>query len=178
MRKRLTILPALLLAVFLLSGCGHNPIMYKHLSTPENYTRYDVTLCGIYWYDAEGSKHESAADSVPTDASTVYLKVIFSSKEELAPFVGFSAENLTKTCEEYPIDLKITGENHKILYENGFYEAVSMNTVMTVTSSNWIYMDGRFFYVVAVTYDGVEYLDQATGLSNTIAMMDQQRSVL
>lgn len=171
--RKLRLVVCVVILIGLTFGCGYNRIMIDHLSQAENYTQYDVTVVGISYRDADGMLYDFTEDSDISKASTVLLKVYLSSDEELAPFMGVSVERLRRHCEDTPVVLKINQENNQVLLDNGFYTAISMEDTITVTTSNWIYMDGEFFYVSALTYNGVEYLSEETGMSNIVAMMQK-----
>ena len=50
--------------------------------------------------------------------------------------------------------------------------------VIEVVTSNWIYMDGDFFYIIGLSKDNKEYLNKEEGLQNLIAYMDENKSLL
>jgi hypothetical protein len=111
------------------------------------------------------------------DAVASYLLVSFDSKAEVSAFLGVSPDGVAKELSEYTFYLEINGANNKILLENGFYDAVEEGCQIKVTASNWIYMDGNFFFVSGVTYDGVEYLNSKVGLRNIRTMLRENRSM-
>lgn len=103
--------------------------------------------------------------------SEMYLYVTFASREALAPFLGVSPESISEPIDAYEVRLRICAENHQMLKQSGFYDDVEAGDEITVTTSDWIYMDGEFFYVIGVSVGDQVYLDPAVGLQNVIDMM-------
>lgn len=179
MKKYIIAVCVLLVCVICLQSCGYNNIMYDHLSDAENYQSYSVILKSIsYVEDSKQSAREDLDAAEFALAETVYLDVVFASREQLAPFLGVSPENIPNSVDTYTVRLKICAENHKQLMQNGFYDAVRAGDEITVTASDWIYMDGEFFYVIGVAYGQQTYLDPTVGLQNVVDMMKKQRGLL
>ena len=178
MKKLLVSLSLILALLLCLTSCtGYNNIMYDHLSDASNYKQYDATLVG-FRYEYEEYEYSDEYDSEKMeDAFASYLLVSFDSKAEVAAFLGVSTDGVANELSEYTFYLEINSANNKILLENGFYDAVEEGCQIKVTTSNWIYMDGNFFFVSGVSYDGVEYLNAKVGLQNIRAMMRENRSM-
>ena len=165
------------LTLSLVSCTGYNSIMCDHLSDASNYQQYEATIVNFYYeYEEYELSAEFDSDRIQ-DAISVRIDVTLQSKSELAAFIGTSPDSLVKECEEYTVRLEIIAENHKILLKNGFYDVAEKGSVVTLTASNWIYMDGDFFYVAGVSYDGTEYLSKKDGLRNIQKMVNDNRSV-
>ena len=179
MKKYIIAVCVLLVCVICLQSCGYNNIMYDHLSDSENYQSYSVVLESISY--VEGAKQPMREDLDAAEfasAETVYLDVVFASLEPLAPFLGVSPENIENLVATYTVRLEICAENHNQLMQNGFYNAVKAGDEITVTASNWIYMDGKFYYVIGVACGEQVYLNPTVGLQNVIDMMNKQRGLL
>ena len=69
-------------------------------------------------------------------------------------------------------------ESYDLLSERGFFESFSAGDTLTITASPFIYMDGNFFYVAALTHNGTEYLSFDEGLTNIKRMMRRNPSML
>jgi len=173
---------SLVLSIFFLlsplTSCGYNSIMYEHLTDASNYQEYSAQIVDITYYDKDHTPREDYGSADIATAEYVIIEVLLESKEEIAPFYGVSVDNLPKDCSEYPVSLKIDSDSNKALYTNGFYNVVKEDTEITLKASNWIYMDGYFFYVSSVMYDGVEYLSESDGLSNIEKMIKKNRSLI
>lgn len=179
MKKCILAACALLVCALCLQSCGYNGIMYDHLSDSENYQSYSILLTSIsYVEDSKQPAREDIDAAEFASAETVYLYVAFASSEQLAPFLGVSPENIPNPVDTYTVRLTICANNHKQLLQNGFYDAVRAGDEITVTASDWIYMDGEFFYVIGVEQDGTTYLEPTVGLQNVIDMMKNKRSLL
>ena len=172
----LTIIVTLLLVC--LSSCsGYNKIMIAHLSAPENYHTYKAVVVDMYYQNPQTRellRNFASSDCCEQDV-TIVIK-LWENIEEILPFLG-SNPDPDVPLESYEISLFITADNSKVLYENGFYEAVSIGDKIEVTASNWIYMDGNFFYVAQVVFDDVVYLNFEDGLHNILDMMNQNKSL-
>ena len=64
-----------------------------------------------------------------------------------------------------------------LLFENGFYKDFLVGNVVEIQSSDWIYMDTNFYYVIGVKYGETQYLKAEDGLQNIVDMMDKNRSL-
>ena len=102
---------------------------------------------------------------------------IFFNKEEVAKFNGVSAENLKLNQEDYLITLEIIGDNIKEVCNNGFMNEIQPGDIIEVVASNWIYMDGDFFYIIGLSKDNKEYLNKDEGLQNLITYMNENKSI-
>lgn len=152
-------------SVSLLTSCsGYNFIMIRHLSNRENYLTYIVTINNI--------------SSFNTDSEKVYIDVIFETKEEVADFKGVSPENLLDAPQDYIITVVVNGDNVDELCKTEFKKDVSIGDNVSITVSNWIYMDSNFFYVIGIEMNDVVYLEPKKGLENVIALMESNKSLL
>ena len=142
----------LLLVMGLLTTCngGFNAPMYRFLKNSENYVTCTVTVteCGR------------------TRSGEFYMKyelVHMESETDYLPEQG---------------TLYVPEENYELLAEGRFFMSVSEGDCITVTTSNLIYIDGNYFYVAALTYNGTEYLSFEEGLANIKRMMRRNPSML
>lgn len=168
------VLFGLLAALLLLSSCGYNAIMYDHLSDEANYYTYQVRLLKAYYYDVDAREEISVLPPVDIDV-TELPEVLLRVSETLDPSASESSEPENQWDE---FSAQLTKENCQILAENGFFEDIAPEEVFEIRYSPFIYMDGEFFFVAEVVYNGKTYLDFDTGLSNIIKMMDGNRTLL
>ena len=164
MKKILTILLAFILTITLSSCSGYNKKMRNHLSDSASYYEYTVEV------------QEIAISQYDSNKLGVFVK--FYTKEEVAKFHGVSAENLTLNPEDYLITLEIIGDNINEACDNGLMEEIQSGDVIEVVTSNWIYMDGDFFYIIGLSKDNKVYLNKDEGLQNLISYMDENKSFL
>lgn len=164
MRKILTLLLAFILTITLSSCSGYNKKMRNHLSDSASYYEYTVEV------------QEIAVSQYDLNKLGVFVK--FYTKEEVAKFCGLPAENLTLNPEDYLITLEIIGNNVNEACDNGLMEEIQSGDVIEVVTSNWIYMDGDFFYIIGLSKDNKEYLNKDEGLQNLISYMDENKSFL
>lgn len=163
--KKIVISIVIFILTITLSSCsGYNKIMRNHLSDSSSYCEYIVEV------------QEIAISQYDSNRLGVFVK--FFSKEEVAKFHGVSAENLTLDPEDYLITLEIIGDNITEVCDNGLMEAIQPGDVIEVVASNWIYMDGDFFYIIGLSKDNKEYLNKDEGLQNLIAYMNENKSLL
>ena len=87
-------------------------------------------------------------------------------------------ENITLAPEDYLIILEIRGDNFKEVCDNGLMEEIQPGDIIEVMASNWIYMDGNFFYIIGLSKDNKEYLNKDEGLQNLIDYMNENKSLL
>ena len=176
MRVKALFLSFCLLLILSLTACsGYNNIMYKHLSNENNYETYEVAVEKIYVCNKETQKLEEYDESLHDESylcSTVYFGV-----SKLDGFDGgeYILGDGTKT--EKMVLLEVIAENSKILLENGFYKNFFEGNVIEIQSSNWIYMDANFYYVIGIKYGEKQYLNAEDGLQNIVDMMDKDRSL-
>ena len=164
MRKILIVLFAFVLTITLSSCSGYNKKMRNYLSDSASYYEYTVEV------------QEIAISQYDSNKLGVFVK--FYTKEEVAKFRGVSAENLTLNPEDYLITLEIIGDNINKACDNGLMEEIQSGDVIEVVTSNWIYMDGDFFYIIGLSKDNKEYLNKDEGLQNLISYMDENKSFL
>ena len=176
MKVKVSLLSLCFLLILSLTACsGYNNIMYKHLSNENNYETYEVAIENIYVCNKETGKLEEYNDTIHDESylcSTVYFGV-----SKLDGFDGgeYILGDGTKT--EKMVLLEVIAENSKILLENGFYKDFLVGNVIEIQSSNWIYMDANFYYVIGIKYGEKQYLNAEDGLQNIVDMMDKDRSL-
>lgn len=164
MKKIITFLLVFIFIITLSSCSGYNKIMRNHLSDPASYCEYIVEV------------QEITISQYDSNRLGVFVK--FFSKEEYAKFNGVSAENLTLSPEDYLITLEIIGDNINEVCDNGLMEEIQPGDVIEVVASNWIYMDGDFFYIIGLNKDNKEYLNVDEGLQNLITYMNENKSLI
>ena len=163
--KKIRLFIMLFIFLILLSSCsGYNKIMRNHLSDSNSYCEYIVEV------------QEIAISQYDSNRLGVFVK--FFSKEEYAKFNGVSAENITLAPEDYLITLEIIGDNINEVCDNGLMEEIQPGDIIEVVASNWIYMDGDFFYIIGLSKDNKEYLNKDEGLQNLIDYMNENKSLL
>ncbi len=162
--KFLIVTICILLIGVLTSCTGYNSVMIEHLSNKDNYHTYFVTVEGVSSFD--------------DTSEMICLDVIFSAKEDVAKFKGTLLENLTYEPNEYIITVVINGENVRKIYNTEFNQNVNVGDEISITVSNFIYMDGNFFYVIGLEKDGQVYLESTIGLENVINLMNGNKSLL
>lgn len=153
----------LLLCAFILTGCGYNPIMYAHLSDRNNYETYIVQIEKIIYPDADTDK--------------AFFWVTFPDYEAVDQFEGYEVDR-EKPLSDYVEVFSVPAENHKLLSENLFYEQISVGDTIEITASDWIYMDGYFYYIIGIRCGETEYLNPEVGLRNVIKMMNRKRGLI
>ena len=174
MKKVLMAAVGALLCVFLCSSCfifgGYNGLMIDHLSTAENYKSFRANLVNIFYSDpltherAEGIPGKDFVDQ------RIFLKVHFYDYEDLRGFRGVSTPP-DIPVEEYTVSLEVIAKNCKELIDNGFFEDIQLGEDIEIRASDWIYMDGFFFFIAELKYNDTVYLDLDTGISNMVKMM-------
>ena len=178
MKKRFSLLFVCLALTFSLFSCGYNRIMRDHLSDANNYKQYNATLVNIYYSYEEHDLSEVFEKDKTDTVKAVFLDVCFDNKQDIAPFWGVSEESLNKDFGEYVIRLKLLADNAKLLLENGFFDVIQKGDTLTLKSSSFIYQDTNFFFISTVSYNGVCYLDEATGFQNIMDFIEQRKSLL
>lgn len=159
MKKRIGCLSAMLCCVIFCCSCfGYNPIMYRHLSNVNNYKTFEVTFNGI-----------------EREEYGTYFDITFPEDVGLDDFYGYGS---TKRDGEFDFYAEIEENNYDVLIENGFLENVKNGEKIEIRISDWIYMDGGFHYIIAVRYNGEEYLNVEDGIKNVKRMMNKNRSLL
>ena len=149
--------------------------MYDHLSDPDNYHTFEAVIIDMCY---QNSNNDIIHDFESTEflEYDVVIYVKFESYENVSAFLGGDA-NTDVPIEDYTISLEISIDNSKSLYENGFYEDISLGDRINITSSSWIYMDSQFFYIAQLEYNGKEYLTFEEGLKNIVDMMEKDKSI-
>ena len=163
MKKIISFLLLIIFTVTLSSCSGYNKKMRNHLSDSASYYEYTVEV------------QEIAFSQYDSNKLGVFVK--FYTKEEVAKFHGVSAENLTLNPEDYLITLEIIGDNINEACDNGLMEEIQSGDVIEVVASNWIYMDGDFFYIIGLSKDNKEYLNKDEGLQNLIIYINENKSL-
>lgn len=175
-KKKIFIIALYLFCVFTMTSClGYNAIMYRHLSSEENYGLYEVAVEKIYVSKKETGKLEEYDAALHDDSylnGTVYFGV-----SAIGGFYGgnYLLENGDKT--ELIVLLQVISENSRLLVNSGFYNNFTAGDTIEMQASNLVYMDTNYYYVIGVKYDGVQYLNSEDGLKNIVAMMDNNRSL-
>ena len=176
MRVKALFLSFCLLLILSLTACsGYNNIMYKHLGNENNYEKYEVAVENIYVCNKETGKLEEYNDAIHDESylsTTVYFSV-----SELDGFYGGEYILGDGTRTESMVLLEVLAENSKILLENDFYKNFLVANVVEIQSSDWVYMDANFYYVIGVRYGETQYLNAEDGLQNIVDMMDKDRSL-
>ena len=176
MKVKVLLLSLCLLLILSLTACsGYNNIMYKHLGNENNYEKYEVAVENIYVCNKETGKLEEYNDAIHDESylsTTVYFSV-----SELDGFYGGEYILGDGTRTESMVLLEVLAENSKILLENDFYKNFLVGNVVEIQSSDWVYMDANFYYVIGVRYGETQYLNAEDGLQNIVDMMDKDRSL-
>ena len=176
MKVKVLLLSLCLLLILSLTACsGYNNIMYKHLGNENNYEKYEVAVENIYVFNKETGKLEEYNDTIH-DESYLSTNVYFS-VSELDGFCGDEYILGDGTRTESMVLLEVLAENSKILLENDFYKNFLVGNVVEIQSSDWVYMDANFYYVIGVKYGETQYLNAEDGLQNIVDMMDKDRSL-
>lgn len=165
----------------LLNSCnGYNNIMYKYLSNEDNYVSVSGVVEEIYFYEGDGifSDWSGSADSVPESEYVMYISIHFMNEEDYLTFSGASsmAEEYDLTSVDWTFEIIMP--NAEIMIQEGLLEDISIGNEITVTVSNWIYMDGNFFEIIELTYNENTYLEAEDGLSRFVEYMDEHKSLL
>lgn len=176
MRVKALLVSLCLLLILSLTACsGYNNIMYKHFSDENNYETYEVAVEEIYVCNKETGKLEEYNESLHDESylsTTIYFSV-----SELGGFYGGEYILGDGTRTESIVLLEVVDENSKILLENNFYKDFTPGDVIEIQSSDWVYMDAEFYYIIGVKYDETQYLNIEDGLQNIVDMMDKDRSL-
>ncbi len=150
-------LTLLLLAMLLLSACsGYNFAMVRHLGDMKNYREYECTLLAAEETE-EGMYLTVSLSEEPTDD----LQYDYFYSE------AYQANTTT---------MRLIQENAIRLEASGFFDTTAPKEVITIKASPYIYMDGNFFYIIAIKAGDTVYLDEETGLKNMVEMMDDNKS--
>lgn len=152
-----------LLLTCILTGCGYNSIMFDHLSDRNNYETYTVQIEKMIYPDADTDK--------------AFFWVTFLDYEALDQFMGYEVDR-EKPLSNYVETFSVIAENHRLLSGNQFYEQISVGDTIEITASDWIYMDGYFYYIIGVRCGETEYLNPEDGLKNVIDMMNRERGLI
>lgn len=178
MKRIVSMIAVATLVLICVSSCaGYNKIMRDHLSTPDNYHKFEAIVADVFYLNPktrEIQRNFDTPDFLDLDV-TIYIQ--FEDYENVSAFLGRTS-NPDIPLDEHEYSLCIPAANSKILYENGFYKNVSAGDKISVMSSNWIYMDSDFFYVAQVETDSVVYLEFEKGLKNIVDMMNKNKSIL
>jgi len=171
------IISCFFILLFLLASCsGYNSQMRSHLSDATNYDSYRGEICDIYYFDSENKK-VSILSSNGFSEHDVVIEVVFEDYDTVKKFLG-GDPNPERSLNEHKFAFKITKENNQILTENGFYDAVFMNTPIDITTSSFLYMDAEFFFIAAVTYNETEYLHFEDGIKNIVEFINDHKSLM
>ena len=167
----------LFVLISLLTSCsGYNSKMRNHLRDDMNYHSYRGTICDIYYFDEDDKKVSLlSSDEIPD--CDVVVELTFDDLDTIKKFLG-SEPNPEWSFTEYKFAFDIAKENHQILFENGFYDIVSVNTPIEITTSSFIYMDSNFFFIAAVTYNETTFLTFEDGIQNIREFINEHKSLL
>lgn len=181
MKKVLMVAVGALLCILLCSSCfffgGYNSLMIDHLSTAENYKSFRANLVNIFYSDPLTHERAEGIPGKDFTARTIYLNVHFYNYEDLRGFVGGTPRE-DIPVEEQLFSLKVTERNCKELIDNGFFEDIRLGEDIEIRASDWIYMDGFFFFIAELKYNDTVYLDLDTGLANMVKMMKRNWTLL
>ena len=166
-----------ILCIFVLTGCGYNPIMYSYLSDRNHYENYTVQIAEIYYYDWDSKEYVKDYSDERFQMNEVVFKVTFPSYEEADKFYGYEVDR-EKELSEYKEVFEVATENNQLLAKSGFYEQISVGDTIDITTSGWIYMDGYFYYIIGVQCGETEYLNSEDGLRNVIDMMNKKKGLI
>lgn len=151
--------------------------MRRHLSSAENYHTLDGYILEIYYYNPITNDRVYECNDEALVKYDISFKVSFEDKDCMSSFFGGDPSPKKETSDHWFV-LTVVSENSKILYQNGFYDHISIGDRIRVTTSSFIYMDSFFFYIAAIEYNGTVYLDFDDGLENIVDMMNENKSLL
>lgn len=168
------VLALCLVCVFSLTACGYNRIMYEHLSNIENYRTYEAEIMQICIYNDETHRLDEYNIDIHGEdclSGTVYFGI------SIEDFVGPERAPKDEEAAKTLVYLEVTPENSQFLLSSGFYNDFIIGDTVEIQASDWTYMDGDFYYVIGVKYNGTQYLNSEDGLKNIVNMMDNDRSL-
>jgi hypothetical protein len=155
--------------------------MYKHLSNFQNYVSVTGIVKGIHFYgaDFEELTWEPTTDEIPQTFYFVRVSVQFDSVEEYALFAGVVVSGFPEdfVVSDYYGNFEIIKENAEILIENGFFDAITIESEISMLVSIFIYMDTEFFQIIQLKYNETLYLDSETGLQTFMDYMEKSKSL-
>lgn len=169
------ILPLLL--VCLVSCTGYNQIMRDHLADADNYHTYEVILEDLYYFDfSTKEKKRDITDQTFLDNDITFEVSFLNSYDEVRPFLG-GEPNEDIPLDKYIFHFEVTKNNSRILLSNDFYKHIKVGEKIRIKVSDFIYMDGYFFYIAQLEYNGRVYLRLEDGLKNIVDMMEENKSI-
>ena len=172
--RRISILMIMILfLVLLLTGCGYNNILYKHLSNKENYSYYETSIKEFYYFNRNNYQVINSLDQNDFEFETIYFSV-----SEIDGFHGDKCLVDGGKLSDSMLLLSINYDNYKVLLDNGFFNDYVLNYIIGIDLSNTRYMDAHYYYIASVSYNGKEYLTIEEGLNNIIKMMDDNRGII
>jgi hypothetical protein len=151
--------------------------MYSYLSDRNHYENYTVQIAEIYYYDWDSKEYVKDYSDERFQMNEVDFKVTFPSYEEADKFYGYEVDR-EKELSEYKEVFEVATENNQLLAKSGFYEQISVGDTIDITTSDWIYMDGYFYYIIGVQCGETEYLNSEDGLRNVIDMMNKKKGLI
>ena len=176
-RRFIAMILCLFVVLSLLTSCsGYNAQMRNHLGDETNYHSFCGTICDVYYFDAENKKISLLASDVIPDCDVV-VELTFDDRDTIRKFLG-GEPNPERSLTEYKFAFDITKENNKILVGNGFYDILSVNTPIEITTSSFIYMDSNFFFIAAVNYNETTFLTFEDGIQNVQEYINEHKSLL
>lgn len=177
MKKIITILFSIIITITLVSCGGYNNIMYNHLSDIENYFEISGILKDIYYFnDFKKISWDESTNTAPIDDRTIYFSLQFD-EEEYMKFFGYSSMSEDFDYAKNYVIFEIIPSNASMIIENSFFEFVSYGDVVTIITSDWIYMDTNFYMVIELEHKDSIYLPVDTGLNNLISYMKENHSI-
>jgi hypothetical protein len=151
--------------------------MYNHLSDIENYIEVTGILQEIYyWNSNEKTSWDESTNNIPIADITLYASLQFD-EEEYVKFCGCSGMSDDFDYTANYIRFEIIPSNVNAIIEKSFFESVSYGDIITITTSNFIYMDTNFFMIIELVYNESIFLPVETGLSNLVSYMKENRSI-
>jgi hypothetical protein len=151
--------------------------MYDHLSDNDNYIEVSGILKEIYYYDGNNKiVWEESTDFSPTTNVTLNVSLQFD-EEQYMNFCGCSGMSDDFDYTTNYIRFEIIPSNTNEIIENMFFESISYGDNISITTSNFIYMDTNFFMIIELANDETIYLQADTGLSNLVSYMEENHSI-
>jgi peroxiredoxin family protein len=177
MKKIITIVYTLIMTIMLVSCNGYNKIMYDHLGDIENYIEVTGILQEIYyWSGSNKTTWDESTEAMTNNNSKLYASLQFD-EEEYMKFCGCSGMSDEFDYTTNYVIFEIIPDNVSTIIVNEFFESVSYGDFITITTSNFIYMDTNFFIIIELIHDESIYLPLDTGLSNFVSYMEENRSL-
>lgn len=148
----------------MLTSNGYNGIMRKYLSEPNNYNNLNLFVYEVNYFDNDTNKFTplNSAENFDYKNNEIFLNCKYEESKS----------------EEQLITFSIIGANALILYQNGFFDKIEAEELISVKSTEWIYMDTNFFFIAEVNRGDIAYLEFDTGLNNIVEYINSNKSLL